>query len=231
MARDSTFRALSALVLGSFLGLSGCARSAAEAPAAAPPVVTVSYPVERQVTDFADYTGRVIAVESVEVRARVTGYLAKVNFKEGALVKQGDVLFEIDPRPYQAQVHSALGQIAANEAVLKRAKADNARNKLIAEKSRGNVSQQATMAELVPPVLLQLSIWAYLPARKRELIDGANRRAIEAIVSDTLKVQDAIIIGLIDFGIPFHSCPLLSSQPTSNAMSGHSFHWRMIGSM
>ena len=91
----------SALVLGLCLALAGCARAPAEAPAAAPPV-TVSYPVEREVTDYADFTARTAAVDSVELRARVSGYLDKVNFKEGALVKKGDVLFEIDPRTYQA---------------------------------------------------------------------------------------------------------------------------------
>ena len=52
-------------------------------PAATPTSVSVSYPVEREVTDYADFTGRIAAVDSVEVRARVSGYLDKVNFKEG----------------------------------------------------------------------------------------------------------------------------------------------------
>ena len=90
------------LLLGLCLGLAGCAQAPSGAPAAAPTPVTVSHPVERDVTDYADFTGRTAAVDSVEVRARVWGYLDKVNFKEGALVKKGDVLFEIDPRPYQA---------------------------------------------------------------------------------------------------------------------------------
>ena len=123
------------LLLGFGLLLAGCASAPAAPPAAAPIPVPVSYPVEREVTDFADFTGRVTAVDSVEVRARVGGYLAKVNFKKGALVKQGDVLFEIDPRPYQAHVNRDVGQIATNEAALKRARADNARNKAVAARS------------------------------------------------------------------------------------------------
>ena len=83
-----------------------------EAPAAAPIPVTVSYPVERDVTDYADFTGRTAAVDSVEVRARVSGYLDKVNFKEGALVKKDDKLFEIDPRPYRAELERAKGTVA-----------------------------------------------------------------------------------------------------------------------
>ena len=111
----SSLRIGSALVLGFCLGLAGCTPAPSEAPAAAPTPVTVSYPVEREVTDYADFTGRTAAVDSVEVRARVWGYLDKVNFKEGALVKKGDVLFEIDPRTYQAALDQAEGNLVAQD--------------------------------------------------------------------------------------------------------------------
>jgi RND family efflux transporter MFP subunit len=117
----------SALVPGLCLALAGCTRAPSEAPAAAPPPVTVSYPVEREVTDYADFTARTAAVDSVELRARVSGYLDKVNFKEGALVKKGDVLFEIDPRTYQAVLKHAEGNFAAAEARVVRLNADFAR--------------------------------------------------------------------------------------------------------
>src|SRR6516162_9901535 len=107
------FGIASALVPGLCLALAGCARAPIEAPAAAPPPVTVSYPVKRKVTDYADFTARTAAVNSVELRARVSGYLDKVNFKEGALVKKGDVLFEIDPRTYKAVLKNAEGNLAA----------------------------------------------------------------------------------------------------------------------
>jgi RND family efflux transporter MFP subunit len=74
--------------------------------------------VERYVTDSADFTARTAAVDSVEVRAHVWGYLEKVNFKEGALVKKGDILFEIDPRPYQALLNQAKAKVAQDEAQL-----------------------------------------------------------------------------------------------------------------
>src|SRR6266404_2904067 len=76
----------SALVVGFCLVLIGCARSPSEGPATAPIPVTVSYPIEREISDYADFTGRTAAVDSVELRARVWGYLEKVNFKEGMLV-------------------------------------------------------------------------------------------------------------------------------------------------
>ena len=114
------------LAVGACLALSGCAGGPPEASALAIPV-TVSYPVEREVTDYADFTGRLAAVDAVDVRARVWGYLEKVNFKEGTLVNKGDVLFEIDPRTYAAALAQAEGNLGATRAKLKRLEADFAR--------------------------------------------------------------------------------------------------------
>ena len=107
------------LFLGLCLGLAGCVRVPSAPPETTPPPVTVSRPVERDVTDYADFTGRTAAVDSVEVRAHVWGYLEKVNFKEGALVKKGDILFELDPRPYQAALNQAKAKVVQDEAQLK----------------------------------------------------------------------------------------------------------------
>ena len=92
------------LFLGSCLGLTGCSHTPEEAAGKHLPTVTVSYPLQREVTDYQDYTGRTAAVDSVQVQARVTGYLDKIYFTEGAEVAEGTVLYEIDPRPYQADV-------------------------------------------------------------------------------------------------------------------------------
>jgi membrane fusion protein, multidrug efflux system len=124
-----------------FLGVlltGGMARRAGDPPV---PVVPVGKPALRQVIDHADFTGRTAAAQSVEVRARVTGYLVKAPFKEGSEIKAGDVLFEIDPRPYQAQYDNALAQVELHKASLKLAKLNNKR---ILEISRtpGAVSQQ-----------------------------------------------------------------------------------------
>jgi RND family efflux transporter MFP subunit len=89
----------------------------------------VSYPVAQDVTDYANFTGRTAAVDSVEVRARVWGYLDKVNFKEGALVKKDDTLFEIDPRVYQADLARAEGTVAQYEARVRRLERDYQRVK------------------------------------------------------------------------------------------------------
>lgn len=135
---------LLAVVMGLLVssGITGCAKRSAAAVQTAPTPVTVSQPIKRNISDYADFTSRTAAVDSVEIRARVGGYLEKINFKEGMLVKKGDVLFEIDPRPYQAQVDFARAQLAANEALLVKAKADNTRNKALAQKNPGVVTQQ-----------------------------------------------------------------------------------------
>jgi multidrug efflux system membrane fusion protein len=103
----------------------------------------VSRPVKRQVTDYVDFTGRTDAVQAVDVRARVTGYLVKVPFKEGTEVKKGDLLAEIDPRPYQAQYDQAKGQVNLYQAQLQLAKTTYARDLAIsASGGRGAVSLQ-----------------------------------------------------------------------------------------
>jgi RND family efflux transporter MFP subunit len=123
------------------LGLAGCSEAPSASPGTPPPTpVTVSYPVQREVTDYSDLTGRTAAVESIEVRARVWGYLDKVNFKEGELVKKGDVLFEIDPSTYQAALAQAEGKLASSEARLARLELDVKRNAELVKKT--TVSQQ-----------------------------------------------------------------------------------------
>ena len=83
--------------------VSACARNVAAQQQAAPqPQVTVAAALSRKVTEFDEFTGRFEAVERVEVRPRVSGYISSVNFTDGNEVKKGEVLFVIDPRPYVA---------------------------------------------------------------------------------------------------------------------------------
>ena len=140
MKHHSTGLAGVVFVLVLCVVLAGCSQGTLEPQSAAPIPVSVSEPVEREVTDYSDFTGRVTAVDSVEVRARVWGYLNKVNFKEGALVKKGDVLFEIDPRTYKTVLAQAEGNVLQLEARLKRLNADLDRALRLAEK--GSISQK-----------------------------------------------------------------------------------------
>src|SRR5262249_49297816 len=88
------------------------------------PVVSVSKPVEREVTDYVDFTGQTQAKDSVDIRARVTGYLVSMPYKEGARVKKGATLFEIDDRPYKDDLDKAKGEAERAKASLVKAQAD-----------------------------------------------------------------------------------------------------------
>lgn len=90
--------------------VAACGQNQRQQAGPPPPAVTVAEPVKKQVTDFDEYVGRFTAVDSVEVRARVSGYLDQVHFTDGQMVKQGDLLFTIDKRPFQ----NALDQAKAN---------------------------------------------------------------------------------------------------------------------
>src|SRR5689334_11819402 len=108
------------------LCLGACAEQTA-APTRVPPVVTVSKPVEKEVVDNYYFEGYTAAVSTVDIRARVTGYLSKVYFKDGDNVKEGQPLFLIDPRPYQASLDQAQAEEGRVEAQLKRLQADYTR--------------------------------------------------------------------------------------------------------
>jgi RND family efflux transporter MFP subunit len=106
------FRGLSPLILAAALALSGCSDKPAAPAAAAPPAVTVAQPVKRTVTDWDEFTGRFEAVQEVQVRARVGGFVTSVQFRDGAFVKAGDLLYVIDSRPFEAVAEQANGQLA-----------------------------------------------------------------------------------------------------------------------
>jgi RND family efflux transporter MFP subunit len=99
------------------------------------PIVRVSQPLARKVTEHVDFTGRTQAVATVELRARVSGYLMKAFFKEGAEVKEGDLLFEIDARPYEAELKRTAALLAQAEAHLRRADADSRRAEALAARN------------------------------------------------------------------------------------------------
>jgi RND family efflux transporter MFP subunit len=118
--------ALAAACLG--LALIGCTPTHPVSAEGEAVPVTVSVPVEQDVTDSVEFTGSTAAKDSVEVKAKVWGFIDKVNFEEGAIVKEGDVLFEIDPRNYLASVNQGKARVALEEAKSKYSEADYKRN-------------------------------------------------------------------------------------------------------
>ncbi len=115
------------------LTLAGCAKneaaeSAGANAAAAPPTqVTVAQVIQRPVNEFDEFTGRFEAIEHVDLRPRVSGYISSVNFVEGTEVKKGDVLFLIDPRPYEAEYKRAKAQLEQARTQLTLAKSERER--------------------------------------------------------------------------------------------------------
>jgi len=101
--------------------IGGQGQQAASAAPPAPPV-TVAKPLVKELREWRDFTGQFAAPDAVEIRARVSGYLESVNFTDGQLVKKGDLLFVIEPRPYEIALDSAKAQLAQAEAQLQLAK-------------------------------------------------------------------------------------------------------------
>ena len=124
--------------------LAACGQSQSKPQAAAPPApqVTVAKPVTRMIADQDEYVGRFVAVESVEVRARVSGYLEAIHFQDGQIVQKGDLLFTIDRRPFQNALAQAQASLAQAKANLAFAAADLARAQAV---TVGNVITQQTL--------------------------------------------------------------------------------------
>src|SRR5687767_6718122 len=106
----------------------GCDRNAPTAAGPPPPEVDVAKPIVRDVTEWDEFTGRLSAIDTVEVRPRVSGYLESVHFREGQIVKKGDLLFVIDPRPFRAVTAAAEAGVAAAQTRLDLARNDMQRS-------------------------------------------------------------------------------------------------------
>lgn len=126
------FHITSVASLALVAALTGCGPDQAGSAAAAPSV-TVSLPVKSVITDWDSFTGRFEATDAVDVRSRVSGYLEKVAFQDGAIVKKGDLLFVIDSRSFQAAVVQAQGKLAQVRSQLSLAEQEFARASVLIE--------------------------------------------------------------------------------------------------
>ncbi|HZL01078.1 MAG TPA: efflux RND transporter periplasmic adaptor subunit [Caulobacteraceae bacterium] len=132
-----------AIALGALVA--GC--GARKPPPSPPPTVFVSKPLQRTVVDWDDYVGRFEAINSVDVRPRVTGYLQSIGFRDGQIVRKGQLLFVIDPRPYQAALNQARGQEAHAASALANARVELTRaSKLLADRAIPEQEYQTRLA-------------------------------------------------------------------------------------
>ena len=151
MANAIAARFAAALLIAA--ALTGCGQGQKQASAPPPPTVTVTKPVERTVVDQDEYVGRFVAVDSVEVRSRVSGYLSEIHFTDGQTVKKGDLLFVIDRRPFQIALDQMRANLAQSRANLAFTEADLARaqelvhNKTITEQTFDQRKQAKSVAE------------------------------------------------------------------------------------
>jgi len=141
------------LLLLSVVSVAGCGQGQQQTAAPPAPTVTVARPVQHTVTDQDEYVGRFVAVDSVEVRSRVSGYLSQIHFTDGQMVKKGDLLFVIDHRPFQIALDQMRANLAQSRANLAFAEADLARgkelvqNRTITEQTFDQRKQAKSVAE------------------------------------------------------------------------------------
>src|SRR2546429_6575384 len=117
----------------------GCRK--ASAPSQGPLPVNVVTVVEKEVNEWDEFTGRLDPVESVEIRPRVSGYITEIHFEAGAIVKKGDLLYVIDPRPYQADFDRAKAEVDRMDAQLKLAQIELNRSKELRDKNTISASE------------------------------------------------------------------------------------------
>ena len=130
---------LSAGLLFALLAASGCRK--APAPSQGPLPVNVVTAIEKEVNEWDEFTGRLEAVEFVEIRPRVSGYITEIRFNAGAIVKKGDLLYVIDPRPYQADFDRAAAEVERMDAQLKLAQIELNRAKELRDKNTISASE------------------------------------------------------------------------------------------
>jgi multidrug efflux system membrane fusion protein len=153
IARMTLLPSLRVLAALSLFLVAGCGDNRQQAAAPPPPEVTVAKPVRRTIVDQDEYVGRFVAVDAVEVRARVSGYLENVHFQDGQIVKQGDLLFTIDARPFTNTLEQSKGALAQARANLAYTESDLrrgqqlVRDKTITEQTFDQRTQAARNAE------------------------------------------------------------------------------------
>jgi RND family efflux transporter MFP subunit len=204
MSRTRTVSLVS-LALGTVLA--GCAPPEQDMTPP-PPVVTVGTPEEREVTDYSYFTGRIGAVDTIQVRARVAGYLDRVRFKEGDLVKEKDILFEIDPRVYQTTFDQAEANVAQAQARVDRLQRDHDRARLLVnqgamgredyEKYRGDLQEARAALNSARAALASARLnldFTHVEAKvsgrlSRRMVDPGNLVKADDTVLTTIVTQD-----------------------------------------
>ena len=200
------------LTAAALLALAGCGQGQPQKQGGGPPPasVTVANPVERTVVDQDEYVGRFVAVDTVEVRARVSGYLSEIHFTDGQMVKKGDLLFTIDRRPFNIALEQMRANLTQARANLAFTEADLARgqelvhNKTITEQSydqRIQANKVATAAVAAQEAMVhsaELDLNEY--SQLRSPIDGRigdRRVSIGNLVSGNVSSNTTLLATIV----------------------------------
>jgi len=169
------------------LAVAGCVRTSAQPADPPPPRVTVAPVDARDVTEWDEFTGRLEAVNTVAVRPRVSGYVSAVRFTEGAIVQRGDLLFQIDPRPFQVEVDRLHAELARAQATKQRGASELQRGERLAGENAISQEERDKRASFADESTAQVqAVEAALNAAELNLeftrvvapIDGRIGRAI-----------------------------------------------------
>jgi RND family efflux transporter MFP subunit len=181
------------------VALAGCDQSASQTKGAAappPPQVTVARPVKRMLADQNEFVGRFVAVDAVEVRARVSGYLDTIHFTDGQTIKKGDLLFTIDRRPFQAALNQAQANLAQAKANLAFAESDLERAQGLIRDSviSRQVYDQRTQAKRVAEASV-LAQQAAVNQAELDLEFTELRAAVSGHIGDRRVSQGNLVMG------------------------------------
>lgn len=177
--------------------LNGCDRGAAQNHLPPPPVVTVAPVQQREITEWDEFTGRVDAVESVEVRPRVSGHIQEVRFQSGQLVKKGDVLFVIDPRWYRADFEQRQADVEQAQARLDNAERQAKRSaRLLATRAISTDQADTTESNYQASKAALVSAKAVLESTRLDLENTEIRAPIDGRVSRALLTTGNYVSGI-----------------------------------
>jgi multidrug efflux system membrane fusion protein len=224
--------ALAATIAAGIAALAGCrieTTEAQDAPAMPAAQVSVATVVSRSVTDGYEFTGRVAAVEAVELRPRVAGYIERVNFAEGQEVKEGDVLFEIDARSYRAELEAAEAELARARSRSALAQSEAARAQRLADAQaisselldqRKSATTQATADVRAAQARVSLARLNLDFTKVRAPISGRTGRAL--VTAGNLATPDSTVLTTLVSIDPVHVYFEGDEQTylSSDAMSG-----------
>ncbi|MGH8807129.1 MAG: efflux RND transporter periplasmic adaptor subunit [Noviherbaspirillum sp.] len=232
LAKTSTARnASAALILSAAaaLVLSACGKPAAQEvgqqPAGGPPISAATV-LEKAIVETQEFSGRLEAVEHVEIRPRVSGFIASVNFKPGAEVKKGDVLFVIDPRPYEAEASRAEAAALAARAKADLAKVELARaEKLIAEKA---IAQREADEKISSVKELEATARAALAAYEAAKLNLGFTK-VHAPISGRVSKAEVTTGNLVDGNVVLTS--VVSNNPIYASFDGDEQSFLRVGAL